>query len=233
MAPRWGRGRKLIGTDAKTSAEIADHPQNHPSPRLRILPPDGFTSGTEHSSPPGFVPPCPSRGRCVLSRRLRAFRSRAGPHGASPPARLLPVTHTRCLARRPPALTDGAAPHPCGASRLFGCAAGNRRCLLSKAACSSVGAAPRVCALPERLPWSAGGAGSGARCRRCLHSDPRVVPGVAVHPSGMTPLRDRSLGSPGGGPAADITQSHPSVSGSFPVYICFSVAGGAPPSNTK
>lgn len=121
MVPRWGWGRKLIGTDAKTSAEIANHPQNHP-PRLRILPPDGFTSGTEHSSSPGFVAPS---GVCVAplslpqaldaQPRLRAFRSRAGPDGASPPARVL-LSNAHVVPRRPPALTIRVAPYPCRAS---------------------------------------------------------------------------------------------------------------------
>lgn len=225
MAPRWGWGRKLIGTDAKTSAEIANHPQNHP-PRLRISPPNSFTSGTEHSSPlASWLPPRsawpfprPSRRRWTRSRRLCAFRSRAGRDGASPPAWVL-LSNAHLVPRRPPALMIPQwllilAEHP-----VSGYAAGSRWCLLSKAGCGSACAAPWVCTPQEH----GSGQGAGLAASRCLHtSDPRVTYSVVVHPLGMTPMQHHSFGSPGGGPAAGITTSHPSVSGPFScVHLLF------------
>lgn len=236
MAPRWGWGRKLIGTDAKTFAEIANNLQNHPpafeSCHRMALPP-----GLNTPPLPGFVAPSEV---CVAPQslpqaldaqpRLGAFRNRAGPDGASPPARVL-LSNAHVVPRRPPALMIRVAPYPCSAS-LQGIGGW---CLLSKAGCSSVCTTPWVCTSPRADSQARGsrqGAGLAAGC--CSHtSDPRVTSSVVVHPSGMTPMQDHSFGSPGGGPAADITTSHRVSLVPFPMYICFSVAGGAPPFNTK
>lgn len=119
MAPRWGSGRELIGTDAKTSAETANHPQNHPplkSCHRTALPP-GLNTPPPQSlwlPPRSAWLPCPSRRRWMHSWRLRAFRSRAGLDGASPPARVL-VSNAHVVPRRPPALVIPAAPYPCRA----------------------------------------------------------------------------------------------------------------------
>lgn len=153
MAPRWGWGRKLIGTDAKTSAEIA----NHPPPALESCQRTALPPELNTPPPPRCAGPCPSHRRWMRSRRLGAFRSRAGPRGASrPPSRLLLITHTW----RPPALTGRVAPYPCRAS-LQGTGG-----VCFQAGCSSVCAAHSVGLelSRSRFPGARGWAGSRARC---------------------------------------------------------------------
>lgn len=167
MAPRWGWGRKLIGTDAKTSAEIANHPQNHP-------PSPALVSYHRTALPPGLNTPPPQ-----LRGSLRALRgSPVPPAGAGcaaggsvvpsaagrgwtepprPPARGL-LTNAHVVPRRPPALVIPGAPYPCRASLqgIMGGVCFPRLCL-----CHSVG----LDLSRSRFPGARGWAGSRARCR--------------------------------------------------------------------
>lgn len=201
MAPRWGWGRKLIGTDAKTSSEIAKHPQNH-------LPP-AFESCHRAASPPGLNPPSPGLVAAPsLPQALPAEPAAPCLPQADGPERGLParlsVPNAHVVPRRPPALPNRAAPHPCRASRrVFGL------CCREWVGPSPLrGSAP----LQEQLPGRVG-QGAGLAAGRCLHSSDLIrspcYSSVAVHPSGTTPMQDRSFGSPGGGPAADITTKPP------------------------
>lgn len=118
---RWGWGRKLIGADAKISAEIAiSPPQKHNHPGARSPPPDGFTSGMLSRDsvglhPTGFAvplkqlhdPPAPRTVPGADSRQHRAFCSRTG-------SKTDPLLHPQ-----PALIISAVALSPCRAPPFF------------------------------------------------------------------------------------------------------------------